>query len=284
VDLENPADPATTDSVRVTAAGGETDGGAAGDDGAAGRRPAAATGKAAPGDADAARDGARAEVSFKMPEGEREPAADDAAPAVKVAGPGAERGADTSPPAEGGRGAATIPQGEHTGATEAAGRPGTATAESATPGAVRSEGSALREGQWNQLVEKAVFSARNGISEARIDLKPDHLGQVRLQILTENAQVSIRIVAETAGARDLLESHLQSLRQELQQQGLQVESFDVTLADDHRSPERRWQAAGYGAQRRRLGAVDGAAAVSAAGGKASAGSAPRGAGAIDYFV
>jgi flagellar hook-length control protein FliK len=280
-DPASPPEEATTDSLRVLAPGAEAEGDLAGDNGPADRRGAALSWKPGPANADAPRGEARAEMSFKAPEGGPNPAAGEGALAEKISAPGAERGADIPRPVEGGRSAATFTQGEPSGATEAPGRASTATPDPITSGATRSEGSALREGQWSQLVEKAVFSARNGLSEARIDLKPEHLGPVRLQILTENSQVSIRIIAETAAARDLLESHLHSLRQELQQQGLKVESFDVTLADDHRSQERQWQAAGYGGHRRRPG---GAAGAATAGGTVPLGHALRPAGAIDYFV
>jgi len=153
------------------------------------------------------------------------------------------------------------------------------------PAAGRHETPGLREGHWDQLVEKAVFNARHGVSEARIDLKPDHLGSLRLQILTENAQVSVRIVAETAAARDLLESHLQSLRQELQNQGLKVETFDVALADDPSRQRQSWPSPAMAGQRRRR--PETILAPEGDGAFGRSGTTPRTArplGGIDYFA
>jgi flagellar hook-length control protein FliK len=90
----------------------------------------------------------------------------------------------------------------------------------------------FREQNVTQIAERIAVSIRGHQSEARIALKPDHLGHLRLQIATENNTVSIRIMAELPMARDLLESHLYQLKADLQQQGLDVEEFDVTLSEE----------------------------------------------------
>jgi flagellar hook-length control protein FliK len=66
-------------------------------------------------------------------------------------------------------------------------------------------------------------------------LKPEHLGSLRVQITTDNNVVSIKIMTEFSMARDLLESSLPQLKAELQQQGLEVEEFNVSV-DDEKQP------------------------------------------------
>lgn len=102
----------------------------------------------------------------------------------------------------------------------------------------------FRENNVSQIVERIAVSVRGNQSEARIALKPEHLGHIRLQIATENNTVSIRIMTEFPMARDLLEGHLHQLKMELQQQGLDVEEFNVTLSEEQqhfRREERRPQ-------------------------------------------
>ena len=87
-------------------------------------------------------------------------------------------------------------------------------------------------------MERALFSVRGGQSEARIALKPEHLGHVRMQIITENHAVTIKIVAESPVARDLIDANAHQLRSELQQQGLNVQTIEVAVSDDQQDAYR----------------------------------------------
>ena len=86
----------------------------------------------------------------------------------------------------------------------------------------------------NQIVGRAVFLQRNGQSEVRMDLKPDHLGRIQMKISTESQRVTIQMLAETPMARDIIEANLGQLRTDLASQGLDVDHLDVDMfaADD----------------------------------------------------
>jgi flagellar hook-length control protein FliK len=116
----------------------------------------------------------------------------------------------------------------------------------------------LRYGVFDQIVQRAVVQVANERGEIRIDLKPEFLGRVRMQILAENQQLSVRILTELPAARDLIETGLQQLRSDLQSHGLQVERLEVAMANDHR------QQGGQQAQAARTGNPDGSAGGSAA--------------------
>ena len=47
-----------------------------------------------------------------------------------------------------------------------------------------------------QIVKKSALHLENGRSEFKIDLKPETLGHLKMQILTENHHVTIRILTE----------------------------------------------------------------------------------------
>ncbi len=94
----------------------------------------------------------------------------------------------------------------------------------------------IESGSIHEMVEKAVWSVRNGQSEVRIALKPEHLGHVRMLIVTEAEQVSVRIFTDAAMTKDLIESHMQQLKNELEQQGLRVEKMDVLVAGEEHQP------------------------------------------------
>jgi len=84
----------------------------------------------------------------------------------------------------------------------------------------------------NQIVQKAVLSFNNGQHEVQIDLKPDYLGHIRMQIVTESQHVTVRIAAELPFVKDILENNLNQLKAELQAQGLKVDELEVSVAHD----------------------------------------------------
>lgn len=96
-----------------------------------------------------------------------------------------------------------------------------------------------RAGIFDQIVQRALVQVKTGQSEIKIDLKPDFLGHVRMQIVSENQQVSVRILTELPAVRDMIETGLQQLRSELQNQGLHVDRLEVAVSDDPRQPPRR---------------------------------------------
>jgi flagellar hook-length control protein FliK len=92
---------------------------------------------------------------------------------------------------------------------------------------------------FHQLVERAMFTVRGEQSEARIALKPDHLGHVQMKIVTENNLVSIKIITETPAARDLIDANANQLKAELQHQGLNVENIQVSVSDERHDAYRQ---------------------------------------------
>jgi hypothetical protein len=104
----------------------------------------------------------------------------------------------------------------------------------------------------NQIVQKAVLSFNNGQHEVQIDLKPDFLGHIRMQIITESQQVAVRIVAELPFVKDMLESNLNQLKAELQAQGLKVDELEVSVAHDSRADDDQHQKAAEARRARAL--------------------------------
>lgn len=120
----------------------------------------------------------------------------------------------------------------HPGGSEKAAEPvgGGKEKEAAGPG---------RAGVFDQIVQRAIVQVKTDQSEIKIDLKPDFLGNVRMQIVSENQQVSVRILTELPAVRDMIETGLQQLRSELQNQGLHVDRLEVVVSDDPRQSPRR---------------------------------------------
>jgi flagellar hook-length control protein FliK len=84
----------------------------------------------------------------------------------------------------------------------------------------------------DQIVKKAVIRFKDGISEARINLKPELLGHLRLSISTDNQQVTLRILAENPLVKEIIESSAAQLKADLSNQGLQMEQLEVGVNGD----------------------------------------------------
>ncbi len=119
----------------------------------------------------------------------------------------------------------------------------------AAPKPPDAERAAVKGDVVEQIVQRAAVHLKNDQGMARIDLKPEFLGQVRMQIVTDSQQVTVRIITELPMVRDLIEQNLHQLKSDLQQQGLQVERVEVSVGDDPRRDTGRQGRAG----RRRSG-------------------------------
>ena len=125
------------------------------------------------------------------------------------------------------------------------------------------------------MVKNLSITQLGGMSEARISLAPEHLGQLNVKISVVNGQITASFIAETMAARELLENQLPQLRAALQQQGLHVDKLAVThnqgmnsgMFHDGRGGFSNGQQSGSGQSQRSMGAngVDFAAEIEQAG-------------------
>jgi flagellar hook-length control protein FliK len=90
----------------------------------------------------------------------------------------------------------------------------------------------LRTQTLDQIVKRVVIHVKNGQHEAKIDLKPDFLGHVRMQVTTVNHQVIVKILTEFSIVKDMIENNIHQLKADLQQQGLNVDKLEVSVSHD----------------------------------------------------
>jgi len=83
---------------------------------------------------------------------------------------------------------------------------------------------------FEQIVEQAKTALESNRGEMEIQLVPERLGRLRLQVLVENGQVTARIITERQDAHALLERSLPDLKLALGEQGLRVQEVKLTLA------------------------------------------------------
>ncbi len=84
----------------------------------------------------------------------------------------------------------------------------------------------------DQIVQRASIHLSSGQHEARIDLKPDFLGHVRMQVVAENHQVTLKILTEHGFVKDMIEHNIHQLKADLQQQGMTIDKLEVSVSRD----------------------------------------------------
>lgn len=91
----------------------------------------------------------------------------------------------------------------------------------------------INANQFDQEIVKFVESAirvqdlGDGL-EAAFSLKPEHLGKVDVKVSIVDGNVTAEFFTNTQAGKDLLESHVQTLRLALETQGFQVEKINIS--------------------------------------------------------
>ncbi len=64
-----------------------------------------------------------------------------------------------------------------------------------------------------------------------MQLNPEHLGKVNLNITSKNGVMTAQFLTQTQVAKEAIESQVQILRETLEQQGLKVEAIEVNVSE-----------------------------------------------------
>jgi flagellar hook-length control protein FliK len=88
------------------------------------------------------------------------------------------------------------------------------------------------ESVMNQITEKLQTAIRSGLTEIRLQLRPESLGEVKLQIRVEGDVVFARIHVESQQVKQIVETNLQSLKESLMQQHLSCGSLEVSVGNE----------------------------------------------------
>lgn len=88
-----------------------------------------------------------------------------------------------------------------------------------------------REELFSQIVEHAKVVVNNGGGEMEISLKPEHLGKLQLKVTVENEVVTAKFIAESQQVKEIIESNLGQLKQNLRENGIQVDSIMVSVGN-----------------------------------------------------
>ena len=89
----------------------------------------------------------------------------------------------------------------------------------------------------DQLSTKIHTAIRSGITEVRVQLRPEALGDVTLKIRIEGDVVTARMQVESQPGKAIVENNFQSLKDSLAQHNLQAGSFEVNVQTGERQAD-----------------------------------------------
>ncbi len=84
-----------------------------------------------------------------------------------------------------------------------------------------------------QIVQRMTLRNDGRNTSMQIKLKPEFLGNLHMEVVSENQQVTVRMTAENQAVKSIIEQNLHVLKNELQQHGLQIQKFDVFVSQDN---------------------------------------------------
>ncbi|MGH9311035.1 MAG: flagellar hook-length control protein FliK [Vicinamibacterales bacterium] len=94
-------------------------------------------------------------------------------------------------------------------------------------------------GTTDQIVHAIRMQFRDGIGDAVIRLKPEHLGEVSVSLRVDQQTVSATVHAEVPAVRQWLESQESMLRNSLSEQGLHLDKFAVREDESGRKQQEQ---------------------------------------------
>lgn len=94
-------------------------------------------------------------------------------------------------------------------------------------------------GVVDQVVKSLRVQWKQGLGEARIQLRPEHLGPVDVSIKVEGGAVTAVVRAESAQVQEWLLANQQSLRQQLEAAGLRLDDLVVSRDGERRQQHRQ---------------------------------------------
>jgi flagellar hook-length control protein FliK len=85
------------------------------------------------------------------------------------------------------------------------------------------------ESVMNQISDKLQTAVKTGVTEIRLLLRPESLGEMRVKLTLDGDMVMGKIYVENQQVKHIIETNMQSLKDSLANHNLQVGTFDVNV-------------------------------------------------------
>ncbi|MDE7307680.1 MAG: flagellar hook-length control protein FliK [Lachnospiraceae bacterium] len=81
-----------------------------------------------------------------------------------------------------------------------------------------------------QVLEQVKLNIKTDVTSVQMQLYPEHLGKVAIQVVSKNGVLTAQIATENESAKAALESQLNILKESFDNQGLKVQSVEVMVS------------------------------------------------------
>ncbi len=86
-----------------------------------------------------------------------------------------------------------------------------------------------RDSILEQIYDRIKVISKDDFSELRLNLKPDELGEVAIKLVMDKGNMAARITVDNSYVKDLIESNIPKIRENLKNQNVEVSSFNVSV-------------------------------------------------------
>ena len=90
----------------------------------------------------------------------------------------------------------------------------------------------LPEQSIDKIMKNFIYTVKNRQSEIKIDLRPELLGDMRVEIITKNNKLNITITTDSNNIKEFVENSLGQLRSEFNNNKLSVDNIEVGVNND----------------------------------------------------
>lgn len=93
----------------------------------------------------------------------------------------------------------------------------------------------------DQIVEKIKVSSLENEAQMTIQLKPEHLGKLSMEVISKQGILTAQITVENEKTKALLDQNIQSLRESLDDKGLVIQELEVTVGQNQNEERQTYQ-------------------------------------------
>lgn len=88
-----------------------------------------------------------------------------------------------------------------------------------------------------QIIDKVKVGINKDVTELKISLKPEELGDVTLKIASQNGIVTAQITAESQRVKEIIEAGFNQLKQALSEAGVEVSQLEVNVGSSDQNSQ-----------------------------------------------
>lgn len=82
--------------------------------------------------------------------------------------------------------------------------------------------------QFENILSRSSFLKTGGTQKLFIKLNPDHLGALRIELIQKDSAMIARILTSSGAAKEILDSHINGLKQAFSSQNIQIERIEIS--------------------------------------------------------